>query len=64
MLSIKEVASIVWGVEDEKMAAKAVVDAAVVAWKRKIPLDKRDDCTAVCYFLQKKDQTQATTSNS
>ncbi|KNA21158.1 hypothetical protein SOVF_045990 [Spinacia oleracea] len=64
VLSIKEVASIVWGVEDEKMAAKAVVDAAVVAWKRKIPLDKRDDCTAVCYFLQKKDQTQATTSNS
>ncbi|CAO2816717.1 unnamed protein product [Amaranthus hypochondriacus] len=54
VLSNEEVALIVWGAENEKMAAKNVVDAAVQAWKIKIPCDKRDDCTAVCYFLQKK----------
>lgn len=40
------------------MAAKAVVDAAVAEWKKKVLFDKRDDCTAVCYFLQKKVHTQ------
>lgn len=59
VLSNKEVARIVWSADNEKVAAKAVVDAAVAAWRVKIPHDKRDDCTAVCYFLQKKDQTQA-----
>ena len=58
MLSNEEVALIVWGAENEKMAAKSVVDAAVQAWKIKIPCDKRDDCTAVCYFLQKKTKIQ------
>ncbi|OWM63442.1 probable protein phosphatase 2C 72 [Punica granatum] len=33
--------------------AKAVVDAAVSAWKRKFPSSKIDDCTVVCLFLQK-----------
>ncbi|XP_057525182.1 probable protein phosphatase 2C 12 [Amaranthus tricolor] len=58
VLSNEEVALIVWGAENEKMAAKSVVDAAVQAWKIKIPCDKRDDCTAVCYFLQKKTKIQ------
>ncbi|KAL2940214.1 putative protein phosphatase 2C 38 [Bienertia sinuspersici] len=58
VLTNEEVASIVSSAEHEEMAAKAVVEAAVAAWKTKIPFfDKRDDCTAVCYFLQKKDQT-------
>ncbi|KMT17978.1 hypothetical protein BVRB_2g033240 [Beta vulgaris subsp. vulgaris] len=57
VLSNDKVASIVWGVENEKMASKAVVDAAVVEWKAKYSLDRPDDCTAVCYFLQKKVQT-------
>ncbi|XP_021749836.1 probable protein phosphatase 2C 12 [Chenopodium quinoa] len=55
VLSNEEVTSIVCGVENEEMAAKAVVDAAVAAWKTKIAYNRCDDCTAVCYFLQKKD---------
>ncbi|KMT17976.1 hypothetical protein BVRB_2g033220 [Beta vulgaris subsp. vulgaris] len=58
VLSNEEVASIVCSVEHEEMAAKAVVDAAVAEWKKKVLFDKRDDCTAVCYFLQKKVHTQ------
>lgn len=58
VLSNEEVASIVWGVEHKETAAKAVVNAAVAAWKTKVPFDKRDDCTAICYFLQEDDLTQ------
>ena len=32
-------------------AAKLVVEAAVQAWKTKIPNSKPDDCTAVCLFF-------------
>lgn len=35
-------------------AAKAVVDAAAAAWKRKFPSSKVDDCTVVCLSLQQK----------
>ena len=52
MLSNEEVVSIVKNVEHEKMAAKAVVDAAVASWKKNFS-QKIDDCTAICYFLQK-----------
>ncbi|XP_021739055.1 probable protein phosphatase 2C 72 isoform X2 [Chenopodium quinoa] len=63
VLSNEEVASVVWGVQQEEMAAKAVIDAAVVAWKKKFRFDKRDDCTVVCYFLQKKGQSHQTSAN-
>ncbi|XP_057524185.1 probable protein phosphatase 2C 12 [Amaranthus tricolor] len=52
VLSNEEVVSIVKNVEHEKMAAKAVVDAAVASWKKNFS-QKIDDCTAICYFLQK-----------
>lgn len=54
MLSNKEVSSIVWAADTENEAARAVVEAAVLAWKNKYPSSKLDDCTAVCLFLQKK----------
>ncbi|KAL9176732.1 hypothetical protein ABFS82_01G015200 [Erythranthe guttata] len=37
---------------NEEAAAKAVVDAAIASWKHKFPNSKRDDCTAICLFLQ------------
>lgn len=60
VLSNEEVASVVCGVEHEGTAAKAVIDAAVEAWKNKVPYNYRDDCTVVCYFFHKEDQTQVT----
>lgn len=36
--------------------AKAVVDAAAAAWKRKFPSSKVDDCTVVCLSLQQTQQ--------
>ncbi|KAK4745546.1 hypothetical protein SAY87_011858 [Trapa incisa] len=38
--------------EGGKSAAKAVVDAAAAAWKRRFPSSKVDDCTVVCISLQ------------
>ncbi|CAJ1973518.1 unnamed protein product [Sphenostylis stenocarpa] len=56
VLSNKEVSSIVWAADTEKEAARAVVEAATLAWKNKYPSSKVDDCTVVCLFLQKKPQ--------
>ncbi|XP_057466779.1 probable protein phosphatase 2C 72 [Actinidia eriantha] len=53
VLSNNEAASIVLAEESEEAAAQAVVNAAISAWKHKFPSSKRDDCTAVCLFLQK-----------
>nr|GMC46798.1 probable protein phosphatase 2C 72 [Ipomoea batatas] len=55
VLSNDEVMSIVCSAYEygEEMAAKAVVKAAVDAWKRRFPNSRRDDCTAICLFLQK-----------
>ncbi|KAJ6698090.1 PROTEIN PHOSPHATASE 2C 72-RELATED [Salix purpurea] len=52
VLSNKEVVSIVSAADCEQTAAKAVVEAATAAWKRKFTSSKVDDCTAVCLFLQ------------
>ncbi|KAF8388861.1 hypothetical protein HHK36_025542 [Tetracentron sinense] len=52
VLSNKQVASLVWFAESEEAAARAVVDAAVAAWKRKYIVV--DDCTVVCIFLQER----------
>lgn len=57
VLGNDQVVSIVWKAESEEEAARAVVEAATVAWKKKFPSSKMDDCTAVCLFLQKR-QTQ------
>ncbi|TKY74924.1 phosphatase 2C 74 [Spatholobus suberectus] len=56
VLSNKEVSSIVWRADSEKAAARAVVEAATTAWKRKYPSSEVDDCTVVCLFLQKEQQ--------
>jgi serine/threonine protein phosphatase PrpC len=53
VLSNNEVVSIVSAEGSEETAARAVVEAAVSAWKQKFPTSKRDDCTVVCLFLQK-----------
>ncbi|KAK7410127.1 hypothetical protein VNO78_00665 [Psophocarpus tetragonolobus] len=54
VLSNKEVCSIVWAAETEKEAARAVVEEATAAWKRKYPSSKVDDCTVLCLFLRLK----------
>ncbi|KAL5783373.1 hypothetical protein ACOSP7_008402 [Xanthoceras sorbifolium] len=56
VLSNNQVTSIVWKAESEQEAARAVVEAAIAAWKKKFPSSKMDDCTAVCLFLQKRQQ--------
>lgn len=54
MLSNEEVVSMVAAADNEEVAAKAVVDAAIAMWKHKFPNSKRDDCTVICLFLQSK----------
>ncbi|KAK7321604.1 hypothetical protein VNO77_32414 [Canavalia gladiata] len=56
VLSNIEVASIVWSVDTEESAARAVVEAATSAWEKKYPSYKVDDCTVVCLFLKNKSQ--------
>ena len=56
MLSNDEVAWIAWKANSEEAAARAVVEAAAAAWRRKYPASKIDDCTVVCLFFQKKHQ--------
>ena len=53
MLSNDEVASIAWEAKSEEGAARAVVEAAMGAWKRKFPYAKMDDCIAIFLFFQK-----------
>ncbi|WOG85618.1 hypothetical protein DCAR_0104809 [Daucus carota subsp. sativus] len=53
VLSNNEVVSVIWAAKSEEAAAKAVVDAAIVAWEHKYPTTRRDDCTVVCLFFQK-----------
>ncbi|KAL3500683.1 hypothetical protein ACH5RR_039776 [Cinchona calisaya] len=53
VLSNDQVTSIVSSAANEEVAAKAVVDASVEAWKRKFPNSKRDDCTVLCLFLHR-----------
>ncbi|KAK2982900.1 hypothetical protein RJ640_006314 [Escallonia rubra] len=58
VLSNEQIVSIVWAAKSEEAAARAVVDAAIASWKDKFPSSKRDDCTVICLFLQKKQQQQ------
>ncbi|KAH0457817.1 hypothetical protein IEQ34_013132 [Dendrobium chrysotoxum] len=50
-LSNKEVVDIVASAPTRVIAARAVVDSAVRAWRLKFPTSKIDDCAAVCLFL-------------
>ncbi|GLT85509.1 hypothetical protein SLE2022_036980 [Rubroshorea leprosula] len=56
MLSNQQVASIVCRADSQHAAARAVVEAANAAWKRRFPTSRIDDCTAVCLFLHKRQQ--------
>ncbi|XP_019051664.1 PREDICTED: probable protein phosphatase 2C 72 [Nelumbo nucifera] len=62
VLSIKEVTSIVWLAKSEKEAARAVVDAAVTAWRSKFPTSKMDDCTVLCLFTGEKSENAIPTN--
>ncbi|XP_059658911.1 probable protein phosphatase 2C 72 [Cornus florida] len=55
VLGNDEVVMIVSSAESEEAAARAVVYAAIAAWEEKFTSTKRDDCTAVCLFLQMKE---------
>jgi len=52
VLSNEEVVSAVWSAKSKEEAAKAVIQEAHAAWKRKFPKSKVDDCSVVCLFLQ------------
>ncbi|XP_076931137.1 putative protein phosphatase 2C 33 [Bidens hawaiensis] len=51
VLSNEEVIEIVASTEPHSLAAQAVVESAVRAWKHKYPTSKVDDCAVVCLFL-------------
>ncbi|KAL2940212.1 putative protein phosphatase 2C 12 [Bienertia sinuspersici] len=55
VLSNEEVVTIVWSVKNKEEAAEALVKEALTAWKYKFPSAKIDDCTAVCLFLQERE---------
>ncbi|XP_016507715.2 putative protein phosphatase 2C 72 [Nicotiana tabacum] len=61
VLSNDQVVSIVCSTNDGAAAAKAVVEASIDAWKQKFPNTKRDDCTAICLFLQQRASLQNST---
>ncbi|CAL5431830.1 unnamed protein product [Camellia sinensis] len=56
VLRSKEVAYIVSSADSEQAAARAVVNAAIYAWKHMFPSSKIDDCTVLCLFLHKRQQ--------
>lgn len=51
VLSNEQVVRIVDSCPARSLAAQAVVDTAVRAWKVKYPDAKVDDCAVVCLFL-------------
>ncbi|OIT38032.1 PREDICTED: probable protein phosphatase 2C 72 [Nicotiana attenuata] len=61
VLSNDQVVSIVCSTKDGAAAAKAVIEASIDAWKQKFPNTKRDDCTAICLFLQQRASLQNST---
>ncbi|MCO5586792.1 hypothetical protein L7F22_040734 [Adiantum nelumboides] len=54
VLSNKEVVDIVAAVPSKSLAARAVVEMAVHAWRSKFPTSKIDDCAVVCLFIKGK----------
>ncbi|EXB66891.1 putative protein phosphatase 2C 72 [Morus notabilis] len=63
VMSNDQVAAVVWEAATEEAAARAVVEAANAAWKRKFPAAKIDDCTVVCLFLQDKQRNHVVAVN-
>ncbi|CAL5364803.1 unnamed protein product [Camellia sinensis] len=51
VLSNNEVVDIVASAPSRSTAARALVESAVRAWRRKYPTSKVDDCAVVCLFL-------------
>lgn len=51
VLSNKEVVDIVAAAPRRALAARALVESAVRAWRYKYPTSKVDDCAVVCLFL-------------
>ncbi|KAI3507022.1 hypothetical protein L1887_21740 [Cichorium endivia] len=51
VLTNKDVVDVVASAESRSCAARAVVEAAVRAWKYRYPTSKVDDCAVVCLFL-------------
>ncbi|KAK8467262.1 hypothetical protein PHAVU_007G001500 [Phaseolus vulgaris] len=63
VLSNQEVVSIVASTP-RSSAARILVDAAVQAWKAKLPSSKVDDCSVVCLFLNSKSDLKPSTTNT
>ncbi|KAH9305486.1 hypothetical protein KI387_009890 [Taxus chinensis] len=57
VLTNQEVVRIVSSAPTREVAAKAVVESAVCAWKRKYPTSRVDDCTAVCLYVDSQSAT-------
>ncbi|PIA38340.1 hypothetical protein AQUCO_02800191v1 [Aquilegia coerulea] len=55
VLSNKEVVDIVASAPSRTMAARAVVESAVRAWRLKFPTSKSDDCAVICLYLDQKE---------
>uniref|UniRef100_A0A2P2KSV3 PPM-type phosphatase domain-containing protein n=1 Tax=Rhizophora mucronata TaxID=61149 RepID=A0A2P2KSV3_RHIMU len=64
VLSNKEVVDIVASVPARSLAARALVESAVRAWKYKYPTSKVDDCAAVCLFLESNNLSAASNPKS
>ncbi|WOH15320.1 hypothetical protein DCAR_0934857 [Daucus carota subsp. sativus] len=64
VLSNKEVVDIVAAAPARSYAARALVEAAVRAWKCKYPTSKVDDCAVVCLFLNSNDLSSASAVKS
>ena len=62
VLSNEQVVSIVWSVGSKEEASKAIVEAAVRAWRRKFPSSRVDDCSAACLFLQERRRDEVLTT--
>ncbi|RZC88966.1 hypothetical protein C5167_030660 [Papaver somniferum] len=63
VLSNKQVVDIVSSAPAEASAARALVEAAVKAWKIKYPTSKVDDCAVVCLFLNSSTSTPSSSTS-
>ncbi|MCL7047037.1 hypothetical protein MKW94_003018 [Papaver nudicaule] len=63
VLSNKQVIDIVGSAPTEASAARALVEAAVKAWKIKYPTSKVDDCAVVCLFLNSSTSTPSSSTS-
>ncbi|KAF8059774.1 hypothetical protein N665_1224s0017 [Sinapis alba] len=64
VLSNEEVVAIVASAPSRSSAARALVEAAVRAWRYKYPTSKVDDCAAVCLYLHPNNTNIISTASS